>query len=296
LLGKPASIAAIQAEPDWRDYKIYGDNRVGAYTFAPPNAPGLEPAFLRQAATAAGLANLRWGLASLDGALALAIGRRWAIEPRLEDEVYGRVDQPPGTRLIDLLGIRWIIFEEPAWAPAVRTLWHNNPDDFWILQDDAARPRFQIYPACQRVASADQALAVLTKLTRPTLVIEDQSVTDPCGPGAAAEAAEKAPLANLTVLKAKPTRYRFDISIDQPAWFFLADTNYPGWGAFLDGKEVPIYSAQILGKAVALPAGRHDLRIRFRPVSFYLGLTITLLTAIAAAVLLIRGRSAAKAQ
>jgi len=90
-----------------------------------------------------------------------------------------------------------------------------------------------------------------------------------------AETAGGAPPAKFTVLKARSTRSRFDISADQPAWFFLADANYPGWTAYLDGRKVPIYSAQILGKAVAVPPGRHELRLRFRAFSFYIGLTIT---------------------
>jgi hypothetical protein len=243
---------------------------------------------------AAGLANLRWNLSSIDGALALGLGRRWAIEPRLDDEVYGRVDQPPGARLIDLLGIRWIVFQDPVWAPAVRTLWHERPDDLWILQDDAAKPRFQVYPSCRRAASSDQALDMLTRLSRPTLVIEDQSASNPCGEGAVADIAEDMPPAKFTVLKARSTRYRFDISADRSAWFFLADANYPGWTAYLDGREVPIYSAQILGKAVALPPGRHELQFRFRPFSFYIGLTVTLLTVLSAAAVLIRARRTAK--
>jgi hypothetical protein len=294
LLNKPGSVAAIQAEPDWRDYKIYSDNGAGPYTFMAPNAPGLEGAFRRASPAMAGLANLRWDLSSIDGALALGLARRWMIGPRLKDEVYGRVDQPPGARLIDLLSIRWIAFDEPAWAPAVRTLWHDGPGALWIQQDDAAKPRFQIYSGCRRAASSDEALDILTKLNKPALVIEDRGATDPCGTGLTEDIAADAPLRNFTVLKARSTRYRFDVSVNRPAWFFVADANYPGWKAYLDGVEVPIYSAQILGKAVSLPAGRHELQLKFRPMSFYIGLLISLLTAVSAAAVLIRARWVAK--
>jgi len=292
IFDKPGSIATIQGEADWRDYRIYSGNRAGLYSFMAPNAPGLEPAYRGHAPAVAGLANLRWDLASMDGALALALGRRSMIEARLDDEVYGRVDQLPGSRLIDLLAVRWLPFVAPFWAPAVRTLWHD-PDSVWILQNDTARPRFQIYPACRRAASSDQALDMLTALKAPELIIEDKGTADPCG-GAVAEIVEDAPPAKFAVLKARSTRYRFDISADRPAWFFLADANYPGWTAYLDGGEVPIYSAQILGKAVALPPGRHELQFRFRPFSFYIGLTITLLTLLCAAAVLLRARGAAK--
>jgi hypothetical protein len=156
------------------------------------------------------------------------------------------------------------------------------------LQDDAAKPRFQIFGGCRRAMSSDQALDMLTKLSKPTLIVEDRSAADPCG--AAGDVADDAPPQSFTVLKARSTRYRFDVSVDRPSWFFMADVNYPGWKAWLDGTEVPVYSAQILGKAVSLPAGRHELQFRFRPLSVYIGLLISLLTAVSAVTALIRTR------
>jgi hypothetical protein len=290
LFDKPASIAAIQAEPDWQDYRIYSDSRAGPFSFIAPNAPHLEEAFRYNSPGVAGLANLRWDLRSIDGALALGLGRRWTIEQRIEDEAFGRVDQPPGARLIDLLGIRWIVFGDPVvLAPAVRKLWHPE-GGLSILQNDAARPRFQIYEACRRAESTDQAFEMLTSMKTPTLVIEDQGTTNPCAGQAAAAADDAKPPATFAVLKARSTRYSFDISADRPAWFFLADANYPGWNAYLDGHEIPVYSAQILGKAVPVPPGRHQLSIRFRPMSFYIGLTVSLVTVLVTAIALVRGR------
>src|SRR6202034_3644173 len=89
LTDKPGSIAAIQAEPGWRDYKISSGNRAGPYTFIAPNEPDLEAAFRSYDPAAAGLANLNWDLASMDGALALALARRGVIDDRLEDEING---------------------------------------------------------------------------------------------------------------------------------------------------------------------------------------------------------------
>jgi hypothetical protein len=296
LTDKPGSIAAIQAEADWRDYKISGGNRTGAYTFLAPNNPTLEEAFRGHSPAAAGLANLNWDLSSMDGALALALARRQAIDDRLEAEIDGHVDQPPGVRLIDLLSVRWLVFQDPVWAPAFRMLWQHSGSSVHILQNDAAKPRFQIYPACRRVVSTDQALDILTNLKKPTLVIEDRSATDPCGRAAEEETAGNSPLAKFTVLKARSTYYRFDIAADRPAWFFIADANYPGWKAYLDGKEVPVYSAQILGKAVALPAGQHELRLRFRPLSFYIGLVITVLTVVSSVAVMMCARRGARAR
>ncbi|MFB3896688.1 MAG: YfhO family protein [bacterium] len=61
-------------------------------------------------------------------------------------------------------------------------------------------------------------------------------------------------------------------------FLFLSKYYYPGWRADIDGKEIPIYQANYLFSAIALPVGKHTVTFTFRPISFYLGLTITLIT------------------
>jgi len=164
LTDKPGSIAAIQAEPDWQDYKISSGNRAGPYTFIAPNEPSLEAAFRGYSPAAAGLANLNWDLSSMDGALALALARPSDDRGSSRGRDQWHVAQPPGARLIDMLSVRWLVFQDPVWAPAVRTLWESPDSSVHILQNDAAKPRFQIYPACRRAASTDQAFDILTNL------------------------------------------------------------------------------------------------------------------------------------
>jgi hypothetical protein len=58
---------------------------------------------------------------------------------------------------------------------------------------------------------------------------------------------------------------------------FVSETYYPvGWKAFLDGKEIPIYRANYLFRAVVVPAGIHKLEMKFEPRGFYLGKNLSL--------------------
>lgn len=58
---------------------------------------------------------------------------------------------------------------------------------------------------------------------------------------------------------------------------FLSETYYPvGWKAFIDGKEVPIYRANYLFRAVVMPPGAHTLEMKFKPGGFYLGKNLSL--------------------
>jgi len=58
-------------------------------------------------------------------------------------------------------------------------------------------------------------------------------------------------------------------------WLLLLDSYYPGWRAFVDGKEVRIYRANGFFRAVKIPAGRHRVIFNYFPESFTRGLLIS---------------------
>jgi hypothetical protein len=70
---------------------------------------------------------------------------------------------------------------------------------------------------------------------------------------------------------------------DRPRMLVLSDTHYPGWEAELDGVPVPILPAYGVFRAVAIPSGRHRVRMDFRPASARAGMLISVLAALAAA-------------
>ncbi len=58
---------------------------------------------------------------------------------------------------------------------------------------------------------------------------------------------------------------------------FLNETYYPGWKAFIDGREVKIYRADYNFRAIFIPSGSHRIEFIYDPLSFKLGAGITLL-------------------
>jgi len=57
----------------------------------------------------------------------------------------------------------------------------------------------------------------------------------------------------------------------------LSDTYYPGWKAFVDGKETKIYRADYAFRAIPLSAGTHQVEFIYDPLSFKLGALFTFL-------------------
>ncbi len=74
----------------------------------------------------------------------------------------------------------------------------------------------------------------------------------------------------------EPERVVVSATLAEPGYLVLSDTYYPGWKAWLDDEPVPILRANLIFRAVALPAGEHVVEFRFEPVSLRRGVIISL--------------------
>jgi uncharacterized membrane protein YfhO len=83
--------------------------------------------------------------------------------------------------------------------------------------------------------------------------------------------------------QAKITSYRPDHIViltdsSTPGYLFLSEIFYPGWKAFVDEQPTRILRGNYLFRVIALPKGRHLVRLVFDPSSIKAGVGITLLT------------------
>jgi uncharacterized membrane protein YfhO len=85
----------------------------------------------------------------------------------------------------------------------------------------------------------------------------------------------------LNVVRDSPDRVTLSVpASSETTLALLADTDFPGWQATLDGSPIPIHRADGVYRAVLVPAsaGPHVLDFRFRPETFVLGFYVTGLT------------------
>lgn len=64
----------------------------------------------------------------------------------------------------------------------------------------------------------------------------------------------------------------------QDNYLHISKSIYPGWKAFIDGKETPLLVSNTALMAIEVPHGTHNVEIKYQPKSFYLGILISVLT------------------
>jgi len=180
------------------------------------------------------------------------------------------------SRILDLLGVRYVLTESPIDNPSVRLAGQFGA--IRIYERPSALARAFVVSRAQWVPSADAAFAAMKDPGfRP-----DQEVilegSGPVGGGHGTAAITSYLLDQVTI----------DVDVSGPSWLVLADANAPGWQATVDGVSVPIVTADGDLRAVYLGAAtttaRKDVVVfRYSPLDLRVGAYLTFLALMALA-------------
>jgi hypothetical protein len=81
----------------------------------------------------------------------------------------------------------------------------------------------------------------------------------------------------VKLLSYKANRFDLEYEAASDAFLYVSDTYYPGWRAYVDGKETKIYRADLAFRAIEVPKGKHTVVFKYVPMSFYIGLVLTIM-------------------
>jgi hypothetical protein len=271
-LEEPATATAINQRREMGSQRVFEHTGALKMTFVPANSPWHKDGKLvtRVLMSLQADSNLLWGISSIQGAHALPLRRREILKQQFVDEIDGISPLPPGRRFIDYLGVHYITALEPP-----------TGNDFTpipvaggrvsLYQNGSALPQIQLFDAVQWVDTPQQALSTLRSLEAKILVLEGS--TEMANKGREPVRISASSAAKL--VRNSGDDFLIDVQAPHPLWLFLADANYPGWQASLNDVATDLYSAQVLGKAVYIPAGSHQLRIFYRPTWLPLATALT---------------------
>lgn len=130
-----------------------------------------------------------------------------------------------------------------------------------VLLDRAESPVLAHRPPLRTMSSAPQQRAIVSS-TLPIPPLQGRlAKTGMAGSTAALSADEP----RSVISRYENTRVEIDVSTPRPGFLVLNDVWHPWWRAKVDGVPARVRRANVLFRAVAVPAGRHRVRFEFAP-------------------------------
>lgn len=197
------------------------------------------------------------------------------------------VEPEKQVRLLAALNVRHVISFKSLNIEGLRLLRHHPEHPSWLYETQNVVPRVYIaqntrlettpHQMMQQFSTAgfNAAAEVFVDRIVPIRPTEDFS-----------SKAEIVEYANLTV--------KLRAVSNGPAVLVLADTHFPGWRVYVDGKEEKLLRANYFFRGVAIPTGEHSVEFKYDPFPFKLGLFVSMITALilflVTLILLVRAR------
>jgi len=209
-----------------------------------------------------------------------------AMNPRLIAGFMGGEQNPVGnspvrfargysSRLLDLIAVKYVLVAPSDLSPGPRFRKVYDGRDGKVYLNPRAMPRAFLAGKARVMGSGREELDALVggglDLRNCITLVGGDPVPAASGPvRGRAEITAYAP--NRVVVRTEA---------GAAAWLFLSDSWDPGWKATVDGREERIHRADHAFRAVRVGAGDHTVVFTYLPVSFRVGLLLTILGLVA---------------
>lgn len=216
----------------------------------------------------------------------------YVFGPQANDVSYGylrdlsllRADSP----ILSSLNVRYVLVPagveiEPG--PHLRPVFENR--SVRVFENDRAYPRAYF---TERVRTDTDPRSVLRQVTAPGFDgRRDALVETAAPPQVSSSPAATAPPAIARAARQSPSELRVTTTTTEPRFLVVSEMYFPGWRAYVDDVETPIYRTNYLFQGVAVPEGQHVVRLVYRPSSVVTGASVSSLALLAIGVLFTRG-------
>jgi hypothetical protein len=207
----------------------------------------------------------------------------WGASPlylrRYEELVY----KLPIERVWQLLNVKYVITWRKALVPETEVLYEEprELDTTYLHRLDEYWPRASIVHQVEVIEDDEKVLEYLREEFDPRRVAILSHEPDLTLPSSTVEGES-----SVVIRERQPERMVLEVDMAANGLLVLSEVYYPGWRAYANGEEVPIYRANHVLRAVPLRAGHHRVEMVFDPLWPKVGLAISGVTLLLAVVLI----------
>jgi uncharacterized membrane protein YfhO len=83
---------------------------------------------------------------------------------------------------------------------------------------------------------------------------------------------------SVRIISYENNRVFLEVNTPRVAFLFMSEAYYPGWKAYVDGREEEILRANFVFRAIPMGPGSHKVEVVMEPLSFKIGLAVSVLT------------------
>ena len=162
------------------------------------------------------------------------------------------------------------------------------PEDKRILKLDHYLPRVFIVHKALTVPPEKVLDFMMTHDFNPEEVVvfeEGEQVEQPENPGRMAigkdlnrrgeDGGLESRLERCRIVSYSENEMELKATMNEAGYLVFSEINYPGWKAYVNGKEVRILTGNYIFRTLPLPKGNHDIIMKFESHSFRMGLIIS---------------------
>jgi hypothetical protein len=198
----------------------------------------------------------------------------------LSDKLYIlKPDDKRWQRAADLLNIRYLIYG-PAMKDIVRGL---EPAKYGTFENQTCLPRAMVVEHWNVIPDDNEAIGILISPyyePRQSAIIDGlptgQAIQIPSAPPAQKTFGSSYKDYGIDSICYDWNKVRIKANAKKQSLLVLNDTWYPGWKAFVDGKEQTIVRANAVFRGVFLEPGQHDILFVYEPWQFKAGAAISI--------------------
>jgi uncharacterized membrane protein YfhO len=223
--------------------------------------------------------NIIWNINQADGYVAIPTRRFAYLESLLNEGVKdenGKISiSSPSAKLLNIQNIKYVVttgqINDKKFDLKFETEDQETKTTYRVYQNKNNLPRVRLVGKKNMVRTVRQLAEEIQneKFDPEESVILEKAISLD---------SKDTRSANVSLMKETNQKLIIEVDSKDGGILVLGDSFYPGWKAYVDGKETEILAANINQRAIVVPEGKHQVRFIFDPLTFKIGWIISLST------------------